>query len=59
MLDCTELSYSQMADLIRAIRNEVSNRNPPFFSAAVFTVAAEQLETLQELHEEEVANGHA
>lgn len=33
MLDCTELTYQQMADLVRAIKKEVKDRNPLFVNA--------------------------
>lgn len=33
MLDCSELTYRQMADLVRAIRIEVKNRNPILVNA--------------------------
>lgn len=33
MLDCSQLTYQQMADLVRAIRLEVKERNPIFVNA--------------------------
>lgn len=49
MLDCSQLSYLQMAELVRAIHEEVKKRNPPLVNWYVRgLIAAEQ--DLEELH---------
>jgi hypothetical protein len=55
MLDCTQLTYREMADIIRAIRIEVKDRNPIFVNA--YTPSLDQaIFALEEIHEGELAN---
>lgn len=54
MLDCSQMSFAQMADLIRAIRLEVLNRNPPYAQqhVGVLIQAINTLETLSSDHDD-------
>lgn len=50
MLDCTQLTYGQMADLVRAIAIEVKNRNALFVNAYVAIING-TVDALDELHD--------
>lgn len=39
MLDCSQLTYQAMADIVRAIRLEVKNRNPIFVNAYIGAIS--------------------
>ena len=55
MLDCTQLTYAQMADLVRSIRNEVKTRNPIGVNLYLQGIS-EAIELLEEISEGEVLN---
>lgn len=55
MLDCSQLTYQQMADLVRAVWIELKDRNPIGVNA--YTAALAQAVTdLEEIHEAEIDN---
>ena len=55
MLDCTQLSFQDMADLVRAVRIELKRRNPIFVNA--YTGVLDQaILALEEIHEGEQGN---
>ena len=39
MLDCSELTYQAMADIVRSIRIEVKKRNPIFVNAYIGAIS--------------------
>jgi hypothetical protein len=49
MLDCSQLTYLQMADIVRSIRKEVKERNPLFVNAYIVEVdrALEELDDME------------
>ena len=55
MLDCSQLTYQQMADVVRSIRNEVKERNPIFVNAYVQPIDA-AIASLEEISGGEVDN---
>ena len=55
MPDCTQLTYQQMADIVRSIRNEVKERNPIFVNAYIQPLG-EAINALEEISEGEVDN---
>jgi hypothetical protein len=54
MLDCSQLTYLQMADIVRSIRKEVKERNPLFVNAYIVEVdrAIEALEELDDMEKD-------
>lgn len=54
MLDCTQLTYGQMADITRAIAQEVKRRNP-LFAHVYVNIVNNATEGLEELHEKKQA----
>lgn len=55
MLDCTQLTYQQMADVVRSIRNEVKERNPIFVNIYLQPIN-EAINALEEISGGEVDN---
>jgi len=45
MLDCSQLTYSQMADLCRSIRYEVNRRNDPPAGGEALSLEASEKES--------------
>jgi len=55
MLDCSEFTFQQMADIVRAIHRELKERNPIGVNA--YTAALNQaVWDLEEIHEAELEN---
>lgn len=55
MLDCSQLTYEQMADIVRAIRNEVAERNPIFVNCYLGAINV-AIDALEEISGGEVGN---
>jgi hypothetical protein len=55
MLDCTQLTYRQMADIVRAIQSEVKGRNPIFVNMYIQPIS-DVICALEEIHDGEVDN---
>lgn len=55
MLDCTQLTYEQMADLVRSIREELKRRNPIFVNHYCQIVNG-AVDALEEISDGEVGN---
>ena len=55
MLDCSQLTYQQMADVARSIRDEVKERNPIFVNVYVQPIEA-AINSLEEISGGEVGN---
>ena len=55
MFDCSRLTFQQMADVVRAIREELKNRNPigvNFYTGALSQAIAD----LETIHQAELSN---
>lgn len=55
MLDCTELTYQQMADVVRSIGLEVKRRNPIFVNVYMQPIS-DCIGALEEISGREVGN---
>lgn len=55
MLDCTQLTYQQMADIVRSIGIEVKERNPIFVNAYMQPIS-DCIHALEEISGGEIDN---
>jgi len=55
MLDCSKLTYAQMADVVRSIRLEVKKRNPIFVNVYMEPISL-CIDALEEISGGEVDN---